>query len=348
LIFELLSGGNILTDDKILLAHGAGGKKSQELTEKIFLNYFDDPALLELNDHALLYIPAGRLAVSTDTYTIDPIFFPGGNIGSLAVHGTVNDVAMSGAQPMALSVGFILEEGLSFEDLDQIASAMAQAARDAGVRIVTADTKVVSRGAADKIFINTTGFGILEEDLDISGHNARPGDRIIVSGTIGDHGIAIASSREGISFNTPVTSDSAALNGMIADLLKASGSAVNALRDPTRGGLATVLNEIAAQSGVGIEIEEGAVPVLEAVRGACEILGYDPLYLANEGKLVAFVGPEEADAALAAIKSHPLGEDAVIIGTVTAGNTGKVVMKTALGGKRLVDRLSGDMLPRIC
>lgn len=337
-----------MKDDYIVLSHGAGGRKSQELTERIFLKHLNDPALLELNDHAVLKIPPGRLAVSTDTYTVDPIFFPGGDIGSLAVHGTVNDVAMSGAQPLAMSAGFILEEGLSLNELDRIAASMARAAQQAGVRIVTADTKVVSRGAADKIFINTTGFGVLPEGLEISGHNSRPGDRVILSGSIGDHGIAIASSREGINFSTPVVSDSAALNGLISDLLQAAGQSVHALRDPTRGGVATVLNEIAGQSSVGITIRETALVVKEAVRGACEILGYDPLYLANEGKLVAFVADDRVDAALDAMRAHPLGADAAVIGVVTDENPGKVVLQTSMGGKRLVDRLSGDMLPRIC
>jgi hydrogenase expression/formation protein HypE len=337
-----------LNIDRILLSHGSGGKKSQELTERVFLKHFNDPALLLLNDQAVLDRIDGRIAVSTDTYTIDPIFFPGGDIGSLAVHGTVNDVAMSGAEPIALSAGFILEEGLGIEDLDRIAASMAQAARDAGVRIVTADTKVVSRGAADRIFINTTGIGVVRDGLEIGGQCALPGDRILLSGTIGDHGVAIASSREGIQFQTPVLSDSASLNGIVTSLLDTVGHGVHVMRDPTRGGLATVLCEIAAQSGVGIEIREKAIPVKEAVKGACELLGYDPLYLANEGKMVAVVSQEMAQKALDAMRSHPLGRDSEIIGEVSSEHTGKVVLQTIMGGRRLVDRLTGEMLPRIC
>jgi len=337
-----------LNIDRILLSHGSGGKKSQELTERVFLQHFNDPALLLLNDQAVLDRIDGRIAVSTDTYTIDPVFFPGGDIGSLAVHGTVNDVSMSGAEPIALSAGFILEEGLPIEDLDRIAGSMAQAARDARIRIVTADTKVVSRGAADRIFINTTGLGVLRDGLEIGGQCAQPGDRVLLSGTIGDHGIAIASSREGINFQTPVLSDSASLNGIVTSLLDTVGDSVHVMRDPTRGGLATVLCEIAAQSEVGIEIREEAIPVKEAVKGACELLGYDPLYLANEGKMVAVVSQEMSQKALDAMRSHPLGRDSEIIGEVSSEHTGKVVLQTLLGGRRLVDRLTGDMLPRIC
>ncbi len=337
-----------MKDERILLSHGAGGKKSQELTERVFLKHFKDPALLLLNDQAVLDQIDGRIAVSTDTYTIDPVFFPGGDIGSLAVHGTVNDVAMSGAEPIALSAGFILEEGLPIEDLDRIAGSMAQAAKDAQVRIVTADTKVVSRGAADRIFINTTGFGVLRAGLEIGGQCALPGDMILLSGTIGDHGIAIASSREGIKFQTPVLSDSASLNGIVTSLLDAVGDSVHVMRDPTRGGLATVLCEIAVQSDVGIEIREEAIPVKEAVKGACELLGYDPLYLANEGKMVVVVSQEMTQKALDAMRSHSLGRDSEIIGEVSSEHTGKVVLQTIMGGRRLVDRLTGDMLPRIC
>ncbi len=337
-----------MTDDRILLAHGSGGKLSAALTEKVFLPCFNDPALMLLNDQAVLDLPPGRLAISTDTYVVSPVFFPGGDIGSLAVHGTVNDVAMSGADPVAMSVGFILEEGLLIADLERIARSMANAARESGVRIVTADTKVVSRGAADRIFINTTGIGVLPRQVRVSGHGARPGDAVILSGTLGDHGIAIASVREGIRLATTVASDSAPLNGMVRRLLEATADRVSAMRDPTRGGLATVLNEIAHQSGVGIEIRESAIPVLEAVKGACELLGYDPLYLANEGKMVAMVPGELCDQALAAMRADPRGRQACVIGQVVADHPGKVVMDTPLGGRRLVDRLTGDMLPRIC
>ena len=334
--------------DRVLLAHGAGGKMSQALTERIFLKYFDDPALLMLNDHAVFEVPGGRIAMSTDTYTIDPIFFPGGDIGSLAVHGTVNDVAMSGATPIAISTGFILEEGLPLEDLEIIAGSMSAAAGTAGVRIVTADTKVVPRGSADRIFINTTGIGIIPAGRVIGGQGAKPGDVILLSGTIGDHGIAVASSREGIRFSTVVSSDSASLNSMVSALVGALGDQVHVLRDPTRGGLATVLNEISVQSNVGIRINEEAIPVREGVKGACELLGYDPLYLANEGKLVAIVAPEAANNALRVIRSDPLGGEAAIIGEVVRDHPRTVVMNTPLGGHRLVDRLSGEMLPRIC
>ncbi|MDF1535070.1 MAG: hydrogenase expression/formation protein HypE [bacterium] len=337
-----------MSDNIILLSHGAGGKKSSELTEKVFLKHFTDPALLELNDMAVLELPPGRLSISTDTYVIDPIFFPGGDIGSLAVHGTVNDVAMSGARPIALSAGFVLEEGLSIADLERIAASMARAAGQAGVRIVTADTKVVPRGAADKLFINTTGIGVIPGNLEIGGGQASEGDRVLISGTIGDHGIAVASSREGIDLTTPVVSDSAPLNGMIGELVASLGSDIHVLRDPTRGGLATVLSEIASHSSVGIAIQESAIPVRDTVRGACELLGYDPLYLANEGKLVVVAAEKAHEEALRIMQNHPYGSDAVLIGTVTGERPGKVVLNTLMGGTRLVDKLSGEMLPRIC
>jgi hydrogenase expression/formation protein HypE len=337
-----------LSDNIVLLSHGAGGKKSSELTEKVFLKHFKDPALLQLNDMAVLDIPLGRISMSTDTYVIDPIFFPGGDIGSLSVHGTVNDVAMSGASPIAISVGFILEEGIPLSDLERIAASMARAAHEADVRIVTADTKVVSKGAADKVFINTTGIGVIPDELEIGGGKATTGDRIIVSGTVGDHGIAIASSREGLGLTTSVVSDSAPLSGMIAELINALGADIHVLRDPTRGGLATVLSEIAAQSTVGISIEEDKIPVQDAVRGACELLGYDPLYLANEGKLVVVVAEKAHERALAIMRGHKYGAGAALIGSVTDEKPGKVLLKTLMGGTRLVDKLSGEMLPRIC
>lgn len=330
------------------MAHGAGGKKSAELIEDVFLRHFQDPALTRLDDMAVLDLPRGRLSVSTDSYVVDPIFFPGGDIGSLAIHGTVNDVAMSGADPVAISVGFILEEGFAISELDKIAGSMASAAQEAGIRIVTADTKVVSKGAADKVFINTTGIGVIREGLSISGNMARIGDIILLSGTVGDHGIAVASSREGIEFQTLVVSDSAPLNGMIGDLVSAIGTDIHVLRDPTRGGLASVLNEIASQSSVGVQIEEAAIPVRDAVKGACELLGYDPLYLANEGKLVAVVAENAHEEALKTIRGHKYGREGRFIGKITGDHPGKVVLKTAMGGKRLVDKLSGEMLPRIC
>ncbi len=337
-----------MKDEIVLLAHGAGGKMSAQLTENIFLKHFRDEALLRLDDMAVLEFPPARISISTDTYTVDPIFVPGGDIGSLAVHGTVNDVAMSGAVPLAITAGFILEEGLPLADLDRIAGSMASAAIESGVRIVTADTKVVSRGAADKIFINTTGFGAVPAGIDISGKGAKPGDAVLLSGPIGDHGIAIASSRDGIDLRSPVVSDSAPLCGMIGELVSALKVDVHVLRDPTRGGLATVLNEISAQSSVGIEISEGAIPVRDAVKGACELLGYDPLYLANEGKLVAVLAESVREKALDIIRGNKYGREGCFIGEVTGENIGKVILKTLSGGKRLVGRLSGEMLPRIC
>jgi hydrogenase expression/formation protein HypE len=334
--------------ERVVLAHGAGGKMSQQLTEEVFLPHLNDPALLALNDQALLDLPPGRIAFSTDTYVVTPVFFPGGDIGSLAVHGTVNDVAVSGATPLAMSVGFILEEGLLLADLERIVRSMAGAAKDAGVRIVTADTKVVAKGAADGIFINTTGIGVVDPARAVTGHGGRAGDRILLSGTLGDHGIAVASSRSGIALTTPVLSDSAPLAGLIARVREKAGDSVHAMRDPTRGGFATVMVELASQSGVGVEIDENALPVREAVRGACELLGYDPLYLANEGKVAMFVAPERAQAALTAMRSHPFGREAAIVGEVVAAHPGKVILRTAIGGRRWVDRLAGDMLPRIC
>jgi hydrogenase expression/formation protein HypE len=337
-----------LKDDKVLLAHGAGGKKSAELTENVFLKYFRDPALMMLDDMSVLEVPEGRVSISTDTFVVDPVFFPGGNIGSLAVHGTVNDVAMSGAVPLVLSAGFVIEEGFPIADLESISSSMSSAAEEAGTRIVTADTKVVPSGAADRIFINTTGFGIVPAGLDISGRMAREGDCILLSGTIGDHGIAIASSREGLAFQTPVISDSAPLNDLIRELVTDLAGLVHVLRDPTRGGLASVLNEIAAQSRVGMEIEEKEIPVRDAVRGACELLGYDPLYLANEGKLVAVVAENACEEALRIIRAHKYGREGRIIGRVVSDHPGRVVLRTGIGGTRIVDKLSGEMLPRIC
>ncbi len=335
-------------DDRILLSHGSGGRKSQELTAGIFLKYFRDPALLLLNDNAVIDLGSSRIAFSTDTYTIDPIFFPGGNIGSLAVHGTVNDVSMAGADPVLMSAGFIIEEGFLLADLEKIAASMAAAALEAGVRIVTADTKIVSRGAADGIFINTTGIGTILDGAVIGGQQAVVGDVVLLSGTIGDHGIAVASSREGIGFKTCVESDSASLNTMVRDLLGAAPGAVHVMRDPTRGGLATVLSEIASQSSVGIQIGEAQIPVNDAVSGACELFGYDPLYLANEGKMVALVREEASPGALAALRAHPLGGEAAAIGRVVSDHPSKVVLKTLMGGRRLVERLTGEMLPRIC
>ena len=337
----------ILSHDTVQMAHGAGGKLSSELIDKIFLPRFSNTTLDMLEDQAILDNPGGRIAFSTDTFVVDPIFFPGGDIGDLAINGTVNDVAMSGAQPRFLSVGFVLEEGLPFEALHRIVLSMETAAKRAGVQIVTGDTKVVNRGSCDKVFINTSGIGFIADDVNISASNLRPGDRIIVSGTLADHGMAVMTSREGLSFQSKVTSDTAALNHLVQDMLEVSRE-IHALRDPTRGGLATTLNEFAASSQVGIQLYGENIPVRENVRGACEILGIDPLYVANEGKLVAVVPAEIADAMLKAMRANPLGLEAVIIGEVTESHPGLVALRTGLGANRIVDMPVGEQLPRIC
>jgi hydrogenase expression/formation protein HypE len=333
---------------QVTLAHGGGGRLTHALIERMFLAAFRNPALEPLHDGAVLEVPAGRLALSTDSYVVSPLFFPGGDIGSLAVHGTVNDLAMCGAQPLALTAGFVLEEGLAMDDLWRIVRSMAQAARDAGVSIVTGDTKVVDRGKGDGVFINTTGIGVVPEGVNIAPARARPGDRLLLSGRIADHGIAILSVREGLAFETTIESDSAALNGLVGSLLGALGERVHVLRDPTRGGVASAANEIAASAQVGLRLEERAIPVAEQVRGACEILGLDPLYVANEGKCLAIVAPEAAEQALALLRAHPLGREAALIGEVVAGHPGRVMMRSSVGGMRIVDMLSGEQLPRIC
>jgi len=332
--------------DKILLAHGSGGKLAHELVEKSFLKALANPLLAKLDDSAVFDF-SGRLAFTTDSYVVSPIFFPGGDIGKLAVYGTVNDLAMSGAKPLYLSLSFIIEEGLPQSELSQVVDSVQKATQEAGVEIVTGDTKVVHRGSADKLFINTAGVGIIPEGVDISGSNARPGDKVILSGTIGDHGIAVLSQREGLSFSTRLESDCAPLGGLVAEMLAASPN-IHCLRDPTRGGLATSLNELAKQSKVGIKIEEERISVREEVLGACEMLGFDPLYVANEGKLVAIVLPEDADKVLKAMRENHYGKDATIIGEVRVEHPGRVVMKTCLGASRIVDMLVGDLLPRIC
>jgi len=332
--------------DKILLAHGSGGKLAHELVEKSFVKAFSNPFLTKLDDSAVIDF-SGRLAFTTDSYVVSPIFFPGGDIGKLAVCGTVNDLAMSGAKPLYLSLSFIIEEGLSQDELNQIVGSVQKAAQEAGVEIVTGDTKVVHRGSADKLFINTAGVGIIPQGVDISGDKARPGDKVILSGTIGDHGIAVLSQREGLSFSTQLESDCAPLGGLVAEMLNASPN-IHCLRDPTRGGLATSLNELAKQSKVSIRIEEEKIPVREEVLAACEMLGFDPLYVANEGKLVAIVPDEDADKVLKAMRENRYGKGAAIIGEVKAEHPGRVVMKTCLGASRIVDMLVGDLLPRIC
>ncbi|MDV2989038.1 MAG: hydrogenase expression/formation protein HypE [Dehalogenimonas sp.] len=331
----------------VLLAHGSGGKLSQELVRSMFVSELENDLLNRMDDAASLNIGGGRLAFTTDSYVVSPIFFPGGDIGKLAVCGTVNDLATSGAVPKYLSLAMIIEEGLPLEDLSRVVQSIKAAAAEAGVQIVTGDTKVVNRGKADRLFINTSGIGVIPEGLDISGVNARPGDVVMLSGSIGDHGMAIMAQREGFSFQVPVASDCAPLNGMIAAILAVSKN-VRVLRDPTRGGLATTLNEIAGQSQAGITINENAVPVKDAVRSACELLGFDPLYVANEGKMIVIAGADDADRILAAIRSNPYGAEAAVIGEVTAERPGKVILRTALGARRVLDMLSGELLPRIC
>jgi len=332
----------------VQLAHGGGGKLSQILIEGMFAKTFDNPELEVMHDGAVLEIGANRLAFSTDSFVISPYFFPGGDIGSLAVHGTVNDIAMCGARPFAISVGFILEEGLPMDDLWQIVQSIQQAADEVGVHVVTGDTKVVDKGKGDGIYINTTGLGLIPEGIDISPASAGAGDRVLVSGEIAVHGIAIMSIREGLEFETQLESDSAALYPLVTRILETAGEAVRVLRDPTRGGVASALNEIAAQSKVGFRLDEQQIPLSEEVRGACEILGFDPLYVANEGKCLAIVGAEKADAVLAAMRSHPLGQRAAIIGEVVADHPGRVYLRSQIGGMRVVDMLSGEQLPRIC
>jgi hydrogenase expression/formation protein HypE len=331
------------------LSHGAGGRTGAQLVEMLFARHLDNDCLRQGDDGAVLPAPtfAGRIVVSTDGHVVSPLFFPGGDIGCLAVHGTLNDVAMMGARPLALTAGFIIEEGFPLADLDRIVASMAAAARAAGVPVVAGDTKVVERGKGDGVFITTTGVGIVPPGVELSGSRARPGDAILLSGSIGDHGMAIMSQRENLAFEAPITSDSAALHTLVAALL-ATGADVRCLRDPTRGGLATTLNEIAGQSGVGMLIDERAIPVQPAVAAACEFLGLDPLYVANEGKLVAIVAAADADRALAALRAHPLGAGAARIGSVQADDHGFVQMTTSLGGRRIVDWLSGEQLPRIC
>ncbi len=333
--------------DTILLDHGSGGKMSHRLIADLVLPLFDNPILSPLHDGAVLDMDGQRLAFSTDTFVVDPIFFPGGSIGDLAVNGTVNDLAMCGAIPQYLSAGLILEEGFSIVDLKRILDDIRVAAEKAGVIIVTGDTKVVPKGAVDKIFVNTSGIGRIPHGVDISSRNARPGDKIILSGTIADHGMAVLTRREGMAFESPVKSDTAPLNHMVSRMLSVSHD-IHVLRDPTRGGVGTALNEIAGKSGVGIKIYEEEIPLNDAVAGICELLGFDPVYVANEGKLIAFVDPRHAEKVLAAIQEDELGKDACIIGEVMSDHPGRVRMKTRIGGTRIVDMLTGAQLPRIC
>ena len=332
---------------KIILDHGSGGKISHHLTTDFILPTFNNPILADLDDGAIFTIGKERFAFSTDSYTVDPIFFPGGSIGDLAINGTVNDVTMCGATPLYLSVGLILEEGFPIHDFKRVMEEMGRAAAQAGVKVVTGDTKVVPKGAADKIFINTSGVGTIPEGINVSSKNARIGDKIILSGSLADHGVTILTQREGLTFDTAITSDSAPLNHMVQKMF-AAGKSIHALRDTTRGGAGTALNEIAQSSHVGIRIEETKIPVKPEVSGICELLGFDPLYMANEGKLIAFVGPEDADVVLAAMQEDEFGESACIIGEVVANNPGQVFMETRIGGLRIVDMLAGEQLPRIC
>lgn len=336
-----------LKHGRIDLAHGSGGRAMAQLIEELFARHLDNPFLAQGDDGAVLPGADGRLVMATDSHVISPLFFPGGNIGSLSVHGTLNDLAVMGARPLWLSAAFILEEGLPLADLARIVESMAEAGRAAGVPIVTGDTKVVERGKGDGVFITTTGVGSLPPGRDVSGRHARPGDVVLISGTLGDHGMAIMAARENLGFETPIVSDSAALHGL-TEAMFASGAQIRTLRDPTRGGLATTLNEIARQSGVGIVLDEAALPINPAVAAACEFLGLDPLYVANEGKLLAIVAANDADVALAALRAHPLGTRAARIGTVQADPHRFVQMLTTLGGRRVVDWLNGDPLPRIC
>ncbi len=329
------------------MSHGAGGRAMAQLIEQLFVQAFDNEWLRQMNDQACFAVPAGRMVMSTDSHVVSPLFFPGGDIGCLSVHGTINDVAMAGARPLYLAAGFVLEEGFPLAELKRIVESMAGAAAEAGVAVITGDTKVVERGKGDGVFITTTGVGVVPPGIDISGDRARPGDRVLVSGTMGDHGVAIMSFRENLSFGTTIRSDTAALHGLVAAMVQAVPG-IHCLRDPTRGGLATTLNEFARQSGVGIRLMESAIPVRPQVSGACELLGLDPLYVANEGKLVAICAPQDAERLLAAMRAHSLGREAALVGEVIEDPRHFVQMQTAFGGARMVDWLVGEQLPRIC
>ncbi len=337
----------VFETETIVMGHGGGGKLSADLFRSVFLPAFSNPILGKTDDQAFLEIGGAKLVFSTDSFVIKPLFFRGGDIGSLAVHGTVNDLAVGGATPLFLSAAFILEEGFPIESLRRIVSSMSEAARCAGVQIVTGDTKVVEKGSCDGMFITTAGVGLINTKLHLSADQARPGDVVLLSGPIGDHGIAILAEREGLSFETDIVSDSAPLHSLVADLL-ATGATIRCMRDPTRGGVASACNEIAQTSRVGIQLVEAAIPLHQEVRGACELLGLDPLYIANEGKLLAICAPEDADRLLTAMQHHPLGIGASIVGKITSENAGLVTMRTALGALRIVDLLANDPLPRIC
>jgi len=333
--------------EQITLDHGSGGEASRELVETVFLHRLHNEFLDRMDDSAVINLFDRNLAMTTDSYVVDPIFFPGGNIGSLSIHGTVNDLAMQGAKPLFLTLGLILEEGFSLNDLEKIIDSAAEASEEAGIKIVAGDTKVVPRGNADKIFINTAGIGLIPEGIDVSSGNAQPGDLVIINGDIGDHGLAILTSREGLSFNTPLKSDSASLNSLV-ELILTNCKSTHVLRDPTRGGVATALNEIAVQSDVGIQIFEADLPISTPARAASEILGLDPLYLANEGKCLIIVPPADAHLILSRMKQHRHGKQAAIIGKITSDNVGRVLLKTKVGGNRILAMLTGEQLPRIC
>ncbi|MCU1274936.1 MAG: hydrogenase expression/formation protein HypE [Bryobacterales bacterium] len=330
----------------IVLGHGSGGRLTAQLIRDLFLPAFDNQFLRKLDDQAVLQVGSARIAMTTDSFVVTPLVFPGGDIGKLAINGTVNDLAMSGAHPLYLSAAFILEEGFAMDELAEVIESMSAAAKAAGVAVVTGDTKVVNRGSADKLFITTTGVGLVPDGVNISASNARPGDQIILSGTIGDHGMAVFSKREGLEFEGSIISDTAPLHALVRDMVAAGE--IHALRDPTRGGLATSLCEIAAASGVGMEVNARTIPLREDVKAACEILGMDPLYVANEGKLLAFVEPAAADAVLHAMRARPEGRDAVIIGEAVASHSGMVLLKTEIGGTRVLDLPFTEQLPRIC
>lgn len=346
-IVELSCPTPLTAKDTVLLGHGSGGKLSAELIRDVFLPSLGNPVLARLDDQAIVSINGQRLAFTTDSFVVKPLFFPGGDIGSLAVHGTINDLAMGGATPLFLSAAFIIEEGFSIEDLRRVVDSMHQAAAAAAVQVVTGDTKVVEKGKGDGLFINTTGIGVVPDGIEFSANRARPGDKVLLSGSIGEHGIAILAQREGLEFETAIRSDSAALHTLVGEMLRATHE-IRCMRDPTRGGVSSTLNEIAQQSHVGIEVEERSIPVREEVRGACELLGLDPLYVANEGKLIAIVAAEVAEQLRNVMSGHPLGHDAQVIGTVEQDHPGLVTMRTPLGTTRIVDMLAGDQLPRIC
>ncbi len=333
--------------ERILLAHGSGGKLSYDLIRELFLPPLHNPILATLADAAIFSRQGMRLAITTDSYVVDPIFFPGGDIGKLAIYGTINDLAMGGAKPLYLSIGFILEEGLPLEELRVLVNSIKEAAQQCGVDIIAGDTKVVPRGKGDKVFINTTGLGVVSEGVELSVDRICVGDRIIINGFIGEHGIAVMTQREGLEFDTPINSDAAPLWGLVSQMLDAS-QGLHLLRDPTRGGVATVLNEVVGGNDFGIHLEEEALPIGEGVMAACELLGLDPLYVANEGKLIAFCQPDEVDSILTAMKRDPYGREAKVIGEVVDAPAGKVIMKTRVGGTRLLDMLTGEQLPRIC